>query len=300
MGYTHYWTQVRDFSRDEWSAIVADVSEILKEAQHNQGIALANCLGDGGTSPEISDSIIGFNGVGEDSHETLVLHRIREELTEQDIKWGRKRGRDFCKTARKPYDPVVTAVLCYMSTITRQDDKAGEPIIGSEALSVSSDGDGGDFLAGLELARKALPAKANLLDIPMGIMQDDRWCAPWVQNRLKTHAIRFCVDGKAYIIREKDGASYCFPTHLEAAQWLEQTKETKREPDIWNAYGSFDSRRHDRLEKAQRRKLAEMVKLADTFERDQKPPAYVRPGEMPNNAGRQFCYNVADLLKLCA
>jgi hypothetical protein len=45
---------------------------------------------------------------------------------------------------------------------------------------VGSDGHGKDFLDGLAEARRALPRYANILDIPMGILQDDRWCVPWV------------------------------------------------------------------------------------------------------------------------
>ena len=54
MGYTHYWTQTRDFTREEWSQVREDMKALLKDVQHVQGIPLANGMGDLGTSPEIS------------------------------------------------------------------------------------------------------------------------------------------------------------------------------------------------------------------------------------------------------
>jgi len=72
MGYTHYWTQTRDFTRDEWAQIRVDIEALLKDVQHVQGIPLGNGAGDPGTSPEITDSKIWFNGVGGDSHETFA------------------------------------------------------------------------------------------------------------------------------------------------------------------------------------------------------------------------------------
>ena len=67
MGYTHYWTQTRDFTRDEWVQIREDFEALLKDVQHVQGIPLANGMGDLGTSPEITDEKIWFNGAGDDS-----------------------------------------------------------------------------------------------------------------------------------------------------------------------------------------------------------------------------------------
>lgn len=182
MGYTHYWNQRRHFTKPEWATITTDIAAILKYAQHDGGIALANGAGDPKTSPNINSAFIMFNGLGDDSHETFYIER---RIRKPDYV-GRERGFDFCKTARKPYDPVVVACLCYLSTITRADDPiTGNPIIGTEAYEISSDGRGADFLSGLDLARKAIPAKANHLDLPMDIMKKDRWCAPWINDTSK-------------------------------------------------------------------------------------------------------------------
>jgi hypothetical protein len=77
MGYTHYWTQTRDFTRDEWVQIREDFEALLKDVQHVQGIPLANGEGEPGTSPEILDKRIFFNGAGDDAHETFCLYRVR-------------------------------------------------------------------------------------------------------------------------------------------------------------------------------------------------------------------------------
>ena len=268
---------------------------------------MANGSGDPGTSPEINNDKIWFNGVGDDSHETFAIYRIRQPRESWQGK--DRRGWDFTKTARKPYDPVVVACLCYLSTITRKDDPTThEPIMGTEVYTVSSDGDGNDFVSGLDLARKALPAKANLLDLPMSIMQADRWCGPWV-DAPKNFEVRFCLDGKGYVLHHGD--SYCFESHVALANFLESTKfaEFKKggtierwgtygrtEPNIWHATGSFDQKRHDRIALAQARVLRQLFPVDPACAQD--PPAYVRPGAMPANAGRNFCYSVADLLAL--
>ena len=77
MGYTHYWTQTRDYTRTEWSQIRDDMEALLKDVQHVQGIPLANGVGDLGTSVEITEARVFFNGAGDDAHETFCLYRIR-------------------------------------------------------------------------------------------------------------------------------------------------------------------------------------------------------------------------------
>jgi len=61
-------------------------------------IPLRGPLSDEPGRPIINDKKIAFNGVGEDGHESLVIHKVGCEF-------------EFCKTARKPYDEVVVAVL---------------------------------------------------------------------------------------------------------------------------------------------------------------------------------------------
>src|SRR6266852_6136568 len=170
-------------------------------------------MGDPGTSPEVTDQKIWFNGAGDDSCETFCLNRVRPPKQAHH----ERRGWDFCKTARRPYDLAVTAALCYLATVT-------DPI----SHSVSSDGHGRDYLDGLEEARRALPRYANILDIPMDILRKDRWCMPWVRTYESSgFDVKFCVDGKGYVEHIKTGDWYCFETHLALAQFLDKTKEVK-------------------------------------------------------------------------
>jgi hypothetical protein len=292
VGYTHYWRQTRNLTRDEWAAMTADFTELFNYAQHMAGIPLADGMGEAGTQPIIGKSNIAFNGVGDDHHETFFIRRVRDP---EDY--------EFCKTAQKPYDAVVTACLCYLSTC-----------LDTPAFRVSSDGSGPDFLDGLDLARKALPRKANILDIPMEIMAEDRWTAPWISCQdEKGIQVRFCVNGKGYVFKPK-GESYCFPTHLALAEFLEKHKEAHFqrggnlrmgnhnlsygpvEPNIWDATGSFDETRHKRIAAAQQRVLATLFPVPR--QNAEQPPAYVRPMEYlrPEDNGT-FCYSLKDILE---
>ena len=168
MGYTRYWTQQRDFQEDEFAEIGRDVGAILSCAAETASIAICNMAAEPNTRPEITPALIGLNGTddGDLGHEGFVIERVRtpREGCAAPLGWN------FCKTARKPYDRAVTAVLCYLATVV-------------EAFDVTSDGRGADFLDGLELARAALPHQANRLAIPRSILAADRWCARPVRER---------------------------------------------------------------------------------------------------------------------
>jgi hypothetical protein len=143
---------------------------------------------------------------------------------------------------------------------------------------------------------------------------------PWVNcYESSGFDVKFCVDGKGYVEHLKTGEWYCFETHLALAQFLDRTKEVKFprrhkvrfgayvddvgnvEPNIWNAYGSFDAARHARIAHAQAFALAPLFGTNDavhTAAGTQKPPAYVRPGEMPEPATRHYSFD--ELLKALA
>ncbi len=269
-----------------------DIAAILTYVQHGCDIPLGNASGDRGTQPELDANQIMFNGVGDASHETFSVSRVRGKSWE-----GGQLGHDFCKTARKPYDLAVTACLCYLSSVAGTFD-------------VSSDGHGQDFVDGLRAAREALPEKANLLDIPLGVMANDRWTGPWINDRNSGYSVNFCVNGKAYVTYKKTGETYCFATHGECARFLEAHKVAKfrsggvssfgsygkEEPDIWNAFGSFDQKRHQRIAKAQAKVLKTLFPVDPAHQ--EQPPAYVRPGDLPRpeNDG-SFCYSLGELLQ---
>ena len=107
----------------------------------------------------------------------------------------------------------------------------------------------------------------------MGILQRDRWCMPWVScYESSGFDVKFCVDGKGYV-----------------------------EPNIWNASGSFDEARRKRIATAQAFALAPLFDsryTPDTANHRQKPPAYVRPGEMPEPETRHYSFD--EMLKALA
>jgi hypothetical protein len=89
---------------------------------------------------------IHINGKGEDGHEDFLL---RERFKKAKEQWG------FCKTAQKPYDLVVTAMLAVI-----------EHYMGPELFSVSSDGWLDEWVNGVNLARVVLEIEVGL---PIGL-----------------------------------------------------------------------------------------------------------------------------------
>lgn len=106
MGYTHYFDAKRNTPNSEWELafpqIVAD-AKLIVAAAASHGIKIAGGQGDG--EPTIGPDYIWLNGEGDESHETFVLKRGQVES------WD-----TFCKTARKPYDAVVCAILIRAAT----------------------------------------------------------------------------------------------------------------------------------------------------------------------------------------
>ena len=76
---------------------------------------------------------LAFNGLGDDGHETFLLSKFAQQCEF-----------NFCKTACKPYDSVVTACLVALK------DRLGDDV------DVSSDGDTDDWAAGMVIAADIL------------------------------------------------------------------------------------------------------------------------------------------------
>jgi len=134
MGYTHYWTQTRNLTTTD----MIDVAESFRKIEKASGVKILGW--DGSGKPEVNARTIGFNGAGDDGHETFRIHAKRElpfeGATRERLGWA------FCKTAYKPYDIVVTALLTVLAA------KYG--------FDVSSDGGPDDWDKGVKLASKAL------------------------------------------------------------------------------------------------------------------------------------------------
>jgi hypothetical protein len=122
MGYTHYFSKVKETRDDSlrFEMFANDVSRIIDYAVINYGIEIADACGENLGKWEVSKEFVSLNGFGENSHETFYL--------DKDFS-----GFNFCKTARKPYDAVVTACLIHLK------DCYGD------AVTIGSDGDWSDL-----------------------------------------------------------------------------------------------------------------------------------------------------------
>ena len=128
MGYTHYWS-FPTINNKTWARIRAAVEEVVEDVP---GLQLEF---DNPEPPLIGREEIRFNGRGQYGHETFRVER------DNPI------GFNFCKTARKPYDEAVTAVLCIV----------GHHLGAMKGPHyISSDGSFSDWLEGRELATKVL------------------------------------------------------------------------------------------------------------------------------------------------
>lgn len=93
MGYTHYFTGL--VANEE----LADATRGIVSAAEERGIGVFGPAGYG--APVISPELIALNGDAELGldYESFVI--------------GDVTGFNFCKTARRPYDAVVTAILIW-------------------------------------------------------------------------------------------------------------------------------------------------------------------------------------------
>ena len=131
MGFSHYFEQLKPAEPAAWQAICDDFRKMMATALLSQPLPIQREDEDGG-QPLVDDTYIVFNGIGNNGHETMVLQRDGK-------------GFQFCKTARKPYDRVVTALLILADFHS------------PNTWLVTSDGEPDDWQEGLELARTVRP-----------------------------------------------------------------------------------------------------------------------------------------------
>ena len=139
MGYTHYWDRNRELNADDFKAWSNDVQKLhlaLPERTETEGgyhsdepLEIGDMMGKGG-EPEFTETLVAFNGIGTWHLESFYMPYSGH-------------GFDFCKTARKPYDLLVTAALVSFKHHFPQE-------------SVSSDGDREEWKEGIELCRDVL------------------------------------------------------------------------------------------------------------------------------------------------
>jgi hypothetical protein len=150
MGYTHYWT----FNKPQ-GVKVADLEARYQQAvrecqricyEYNKGLPKgdpARLSGFAGHTKPGTYGGLEVNGSGDNAHETFLLP---ENFTRA---WDSRRLGGFCKTARKPYDTVVTACLAILKYRLK------------DAIEVGSDGRVGDWVAGTVLAQLVIRRKVK-------------------------------------------------------------------------------------------------------------------------------------------
>mgnify|MGYP001583984588 FL=1 len=139
MGYTHYFTQLRDCTPDEWEHLSIRANIVLQTAR-KLGIDVGNGLGEPGSYPEVDADEIWFNGIGSAGYETFGIKRTLPAPG------------GFCKTNQNAYDPVVTAILILAN------------IYAPGVWNIRSDGRRADWMAGLKLIQDQIACKES--DIP--------------------------------------------------------------------------------------------------------------------------------------
>jgi len=154
MGYTHYWSFTAP-KRGETAKIEKAYQKAIKDCAK---IARAYYTVNGGLSGYTAQTPLGsyggllINGKGDDAHEPFSMREYFKQNLEDN-------GGDFCKTARKPYDVVVTACLIVLANALPKN------------FRVDSDGNKGDFVAGLDLTRRVLKKR---LEIPSNLRDTTR------------------------------------------------------------------------------------------------------------------------------
>ena len=139
MGYTHYWRRPKNNAGSAYmfGQLALDAKKIIEHAEQD-GIRIRNGHGEG--EPDFNEAFFSINGdamgtrteangalVPADlAHESFIWEGIP---TIQEWRKDEPMTSDFCKTAYKPYDVVVTAILI-----------RAKHIYGS-CVSISSDGD---------------------------------------------------------------------------------------------------------------------------------------------------------------
>jgi hypothetical protein len=128
MGYTHYWyrNEAGYTDADLFTAyfVFADMAKQIFETAKRQGILLADKYGETLNGETVDNGEVSFNGYADDAHETFAWYR---ECPPAQPYMKDSRYFDCCKTARKPYDAVVTAMLlavkeAYGDAVTLESD----------------------------------------------------------------------------------------------------------------------------------------------------------------------------------
>ncbi len=138
VGYTHYYSKVGTSPDDSlrFEMFSNGARRIIEYAIANEGIQIADGMGEQLGQWQCTNETVWFNGYGPDSHETF--------------NWSiDSSGFEFTKTARKPYDAVVTACLIHLKDIY------------GDLVNIGSDGNWSEWQDGARLYRNATGLTAS-------------------------------------------------------------------------------------------------------------------------------------------
>lgn len=131
MGYTLYWNKDDNSTKssDELQPIYTEALVKVKQFINDNDKNLANGSGDENTKPVFDDESIAFNGIGDESHETMWL----------PTKFSDMGSFEFCKTARKVYGSVAWGCLLIIKSYLGKDfdirsDGSDETLLQAEQL----------------------------------------------------------------------------------------------------------------------------------------------------------------------
>jgi hypothetical protein len=156
MGYTHYWTfksaprGAADKTEIAYQTAIAECAKIARiyNAECKKELREYDRLS--GFSAHTAPNKYGgleINGKGDQAHEPFTMREHYRQNLEVD-------AFNFCKTALKPYDVVVTACLAVLK------HRLGD------LIEVSSDGRAIDWSDGVQLARRITKLKVKNPIIP--------------------------------------------------------------------------------------------------------------------------------------
>jgi hypothetical protein len=135
-GLTHYWTWRRAPEREALRRCAVEQRRLLDARAAALHLDLPPPPPEEGGPGPLGPPLFAFNGSGEEASEPFV--------------WPGRLGFNFCKTAGKPYDALVTAVLI-----------AARDCFGPELLAIGSDAEWADWAPGAALYREVLGREAK-------------------------------------------------------------------------------------------------------------------------------------------
>lgn len=130
-GFTHYW-ELKKGTPKLSKECMEDVNKVIEK--YKDIIQYEN---DNKKKPIVTDTLIRFNGIGEDGHETFYFEVPPKEEEFSKFKDGFLFN--FCKTARKPYDIVVCKLLLILKAELQDNMKLSSD--GFSNCEVSFDGE---------------------------------------------------------------------------------------------------------------------------------------------------------------